>query len=273
MFDVQVKRIHEYKRQLLNILHVITLYNRIRHNPDQEIVPRMVLIAGKAAPAYHMAKLVIKLANDIAEIINNDNRIQNKLKVVFMPNYDVSNATIIIPAADLSEQISTAGTEASGTGNMKLALNGALTIGTLDGANVEMREEVGDENIFIFGHTVEEIQSLRHNGYNPYHYYEDNVSLREVIDMIGSDYFCPEEPERFKAIVNSLLYHDPYFVLADYQSYIDKQQEVEALYLNKQKWAEKALLNIARMGHFSSDRTIQEYADKVWNLKPVKPEQ
>ena len=271
MFDVQVKRIHEYKRQLLNILHVITLYNRIRHNPDQEIVPRMVLIAGKAAPAYHMAKLIIKLTNDIAEIINNDNRIQNKLKVVFMPNYDVSNATIIIPAADLSEQISTAGTEASGTGNMKLALNGALTIGTLDGANVEMREEVGDENIFIFGHTVEEIQSLRHNGYNPYHYYEDNAALREVIDMIGSDYFCPEEPDRFKAIVDSLLYHDPYFVLADYQSYIDKQQDVEALYQNKQKWAEKALLNIARMGHFSSDRTIQEYADKVWNLKSVKP--
>ena len=271
LFDIQIKRIHEYKRQLLNILHIITLYNRIRHNPEQDIVPRMVLIAGKAAPAYHMAKLIIKLTNDIAEVINNDHRINNKLKVVFMPNYDVSNATAIIPAADLSEQISTAGTEASGTGNMKLALNGALTIGTLDGANVEIREEVGDENIFIFGHTVEEIQNLRQSGYNPYQYYENNDSLREVIDMIGSDYFCPEEPQRFKAIVDSLLHHDPYFVLADYQSYIERQADVETLYRNKQKWAEKALLNIARMGYFSSDRTIREYAEKVWDLKAVKP--
>jgi len=272
LFDIQVKRIHEYKRQLLNILHIITLYNRIIRNPEQDILPRMILISGKAAPAYAMAKLIIKLTNDIAQFINNDQRVKNRLKVVFMPNYDVSNALIIIPAADLSEQISTAGTEASGTGNMKLALNGALTIGTLDGANVEIREEVGAENIFIFGHTVEEIQALRQGGYTPYQYYENNEILRETIDMIGSDYFCPEEPERYKPIVDSLLYDDHYFVLADYQGYIDKQLEVENLYRDKQKWAEKALLNIARMGHFSSDRTIKEYADKVWNLKPVKPE-
>ncbi len=272
LFDIQVKRIHEYKRQLLNVLHIITLYNRIIRNPEQDILPRMILISGKAAPAYAMAKLIIKLTNDIAQFINNDQRVKDRLKVVFMPNYDVSNALIIIPAADLSEQISTAGTEASGTGNMKLALNGALTIGTLDGANVEIREEVGAENIFIFGHTVEEIQALRQGGYTPYQYYENNEMLRETIDMIGSDYFCPEEPERYKPIVDSLLYDDHYFVLADYQSYIDKQLEVENLYRDKQKWAEKALLNIARMGHFSSDRTIKEYADKVWDLKPVKPE-
>jgi len=272
LFDVQVKRIHEYKRQLLNILHIITLYNRIRRNPEEDVLPRMILISGKAAPAYTMAKLIIKLTNDIAQFINNDLRINNKLKVVFMPNYDVSNALIIIPAADLSEQISTAGTEASGTGNMKLALNGALTIGTLDGANVEIREEVGDENIFIFGHTVEEIQALRQGNYNPYQYYENNDTLRETIDLIGSDYFCPEEPERYKPIVDSLLYDDAYFVMADYQAYIDKQLEVESLFRDKQNWAKKALLNIARMGHFSSDRTIKGYAEEVWDLKPIKPE-
>ncbi len=271
LFDVQVKRIHEYKRQLLNILHIITLYNRIRNNPELEVVPRVVVIAGKAAPAYTMAKLFIKLINDIAVVVNNDFRINNKLKVIFIPNYDVTNATIIIPAADLSEQISTAGTEASGTGNMKLALNGALTIGTLDGANVEIKNEVGDDNIFIFGHTVEEIENLKQGHYNPYHYYEDNPFLKEAIDLIGSDYFCPGDPDRFKLIVDSLLNSDPYFVMADYQAYIDKQKEVEVLFLDKHKWAEKALLNIARMGYFSSDRTIKEYASKVWGLVPVVP--
>ncbi len=271
LFDVQVKRIHEYKRQLLNILHIITLYNRIRNNPELEIVPRVVVIAGKAAPAYTMAKLFIKLINDIAVVVNNDHRINNKLKVIFIPNYDVTNATIIIPAADLSEQISTAGTEASGTGNMKLALNGALTIGTLDGANVEMKNEVGDDNIFIFGHTVDEIESLKNSHYNPYHYYEDNPFLKEAVDLIGSDYFCPGDPDRFKPVVDSLLNSDPYFVMADYQAYIDKQKEVEVLFQDKHKWAEKALLNIARMGYFSSDRTIKEYASKVWGLEPVVP--
>lgn len=216
MFDIQVKRIHEYKRQLLNILHIVTLYNRIRNNPELEVIPRVVIIAGKAALSYSMAKLFIKLINDIAVIVNNDVRMHNKLKVVFIPNYDVTNATIIIPAADLSEQISTAGTEASGTGNMKLALNGALTIGTLDGANVEMRREVGDDNIFIFGHTVEDLETLKSNHYNPYHYYEDNPLLKEAVDLINSDYFCPGDPERFKPVVDSLLTSDPYFVMSDY---------------------------------------------------------
>lgn len=271
MFDIQVKRIHEYKRQLLNILHIVTLYNRIRNNPELEVVPRVVIIAGKAAPAYSMAKLFIKLINDIAVIVNNDLRMHNKLKVVFIPNYDVTNATIIIPAADLSEQISTAGTEASGTGNMKLALNGALTIGTLDGANVEMKREVGDDNIFIFGHTVEDLETLKSNHYNPRHYYEDNPLLKEAVDLIGSDYFCPGDPERFKPVVDSLLNSDPYFVMADYQAYIDKQREVEVLFQDKSKWAEKAMLNIARMGYFSSDRTIQEYVEKVWGLEAVVP--
>ncbi len=271
MFDIQVKRIHEYKRQLLNILHIVTLYNRIRNNPELEVVPRVVIIAGKAAPAYSMAKLFIKLINDIAVIVNNDVRMHNKLKVVFIPNYDVTNATIIIPAADLSEQISTAGTEASGTGNMKLALNGALTIGTLDGANVEMRREVGDDNIFIFGHTVEDLETLKSNHYNPRHYYEDNPLLKEAVDLINSDYFCPGDPERFKPVVDSLLTSDPYFVMADYQAYIDKQREVEVLFQDKNKWAEKAMLNIARMGYFSSDRTIQEYVEKVWGLEPIEP--
>ncbi len=271
LFDVQVKRIHEYKRQLLNILHIVTLYNRIRNNPELEVVHRVVIFAGKAAPAYSMAKLIIKLINDISVVVNNDLRMHNKLKVVFIPNYDVTNATIIIPAADLSEQISTAGTEASGTGNMKLALNGALTIGTLDGANVEMKQEVGDDNIFIFGHTVEELEHLKNNNYLPYHYYEDNPLLREAIDLINSDYFCPDDPRRFKPIVDSLLYSDPYFIMADYQAYIDKQKEIETLFQDKYTWAEKAMLNIARMGFFSSDRTIQEYVEKVWGLEPITP--
>lgn len=271
LFDVQVKRIHEYKRQLLNILHIVTLYNRIRNNPELEVVHRVVIFAGKAAPAYSMAKLIIKLINDISVVVNNDLRMHNKLKVVFIPNYDVTNATIIIPAADLSEQISTAGTEASGTGNMKLALNGALTIGTLDGANVEMKQEVGDDNIFIFGHTVEELEHLKNNNYHPYHYYEDNPLLREAIDLINSDYFCPDDPRRFKPIVDSLLYSDPYFIMADYQAYIDKQKEIETLFQDKYTWAEKAMLNIARMGFFSSDRTIQEYVEKVWGLEPITP--
>ncbi len=271
MFDIQVKRIHEYKRQLLNILHIVTLYNRIRNNPELEVIPRVVIIAGKAALSYSMAKLFIKLINDIAVIVNNDVLMHNKLKVVFIPNYDVTNATIIIPAADLSEQISTAGTEASGTGNMKLALNGALTIGTLDGANVEMRREVGDDNIFIFGHTVEDLETLKSNHYNPYHYYEDNPLLKEAVDLINSDYFCPGDPERFKPVVDSLLTSDPYFVMSDYQAYIDKQREVEVLFQDKNKWAEKAMLNIARMCYFSSDRTIQEYVEKVWGLEPIEP--
>lgn len=270
LFDVQIKRMHEYKRQLLNLLHVVTLYNRIRHQPETEYVARTVIFGGKSAPGYAMAKLIIKLINDVADIVNNDPVIGDRLKVVFVPNYNVSSAEIIIPAADLSEQISTAGTEASGTGNMKLALNGALTIGTLDGANVEIRDEVGEENIFIFGLTTDEVARLREDGYNPKDYYESNAELREVLDMIGSGFFSLEEPNRFRPIIDSLLQHgDHYLLLADYASYIACQLKVEAAYRNQQEWVKKAILNVANMGKFSSDRTILQYAEKIWNAKQV----
>ena len=270
LFDVQIKRIHEYKRQLLNVLHVVSLYNRIRHQPNADYVPRTVIIGGKAAPGYTMAKLIIKLANDVADIVNNDPLIGDRLKLYFVPNYNVSSAEIIIPAADLSEQISTAGTEASGTGNMKLALNGALTIGTLDGANVEIREEVGDENIFIFGLTADEVVTVKQNGYNPMDYYNANAELREVLDMIGSGFFSQDEPDRFKPIVESLLQHgDNYLLLADYAAYIDCQKKVEIAYRNQQEWVKMAILNVANMGKFSSDRTILQYAKEIWDAKQV----
>ena len=272
LFDVQIKRIHEYKRQLLNLLHVATLYNRIRHNPDADYVPRTVFFAGKSAPGYYMAKLIIKLINDVADIVNNDPVVRGRLKVVFVPNYNVSSAEIIIPAADLSEQISTAGTEASGTGNMKLALNGALTIGTLDGANVEIRDEVGEDNIFIFGLTTDEVASLRETGYNPRDYYEANKDLKEVLDMIASGYFSMDEPDRFKPIVDTLLQNgDHYLLLADYASYIACQLKVEDAYRNQNTWVKKAILNVANMGKFSSDRTILQYAEQIWNAKQVPP--
>jgi starch phosphorylase len=272
LFDVQIKRIHEYKRQLLNLLHVVTLYNRIRHNPSVEIFPRTVIFGGKAAPGYFMAKLVIKLINDVADIINNAPQVAGRLKVVFVPNYDVSTAEDMIPAADLSEQISTAGTEASGTGNMKLALNGALTIGTLDGANVEIGEEVGPDNIFIFGLTAEEVARVKANGYQPWDYYHGNGELREVLDMIGSGFFSPDEPDRFKPIVDNLLQNgDHYLLLADYAAYIACQEKVESAYRNQDQWVRSAILNVANMGKFSSDRTISQYADVIWNAKPVPP--
>ena len=272
LFDVQIKRIHEYKRQLLNLLHVVTLYNRIRHNPDIDIVPRTVIFGGKAAPGYAMAKLSIKLINDVADIINNAPQVAGRLKVVFVPNYDVSTAEDMIPAADLSEQISTAGTEASGTGNMKLALNGALTIGTLDGANIEIGEEVGPDNIFIFGLTAAEVASVKANGYQPWDYYHANGELREVLDMIGSGFFSPDEPGRFKPIVDNLLQNgDHYLLLADYAAYIDCQAKVEAAYRNKDQWVRSAILNVANMGKFSSDRTISQYAKVIWDAKPVPP--
>jgi len=270
LFDVQIKRMHEYKRQLLNLLHVVTLYNRIRRNPGADYVPRTVIFGGKAAPGYVMAKLIIKLINDVADIVNNDPIVGSRLKVVFVPNYNVSSAEIIIPAADLSEQISTAGTEASGTGNMKLALNGALTIGTLDGANVEIRDEVGADNIFIFGLTTDEVSRLRKNGYNPKDYYQSNQELREVLDMIGSGFFSLEEPNRFKPIVDSLLHHgDHYLLLADYASYIACQKEVETAYRDQRQWVRKAIYNVANMGKFSSDRTIMQYAEKIWDAKQI----
>ena len=270
LFDVQIKRIHEYKRQLLNILHVVSLYNRIRNGEDT--VPRTVIFGGKAAPGYAMAKLIIKLINDVADIVNNDPAVANRLKVVFMPNYGVTTAESIVPAADLSEQISTAGTEASGTGNMKLALNGALTIGTLDGANVEIMQEVGAENIFIFGLNAREVERVKSNGYRPWDYYHANSELRGVLDMIGSGFFSPDEADRFKPIVDTLLAHgDRYLLLADYASYISCQKEVEAAYRDQDMWIKKAILNVANMGKFSSDRTIMQYAKKIWGAKPFVP--
>ena len=272
LFDVHVKRIHEYKRQLLNVLHVITRYNQIRHNPHEDIVPRTVIFAGKAAPGYRMAKQVIRLINDVADIINNDPCVGDKLKVVFMPNYDVTTAQLIIPAAELSQQISTAGTEASGTGNMKLTLNGALTVGTLDGANIEIRDEVGHENFFIFGLTTEQVMGLKAQGYNPWDYYHGNGELRYALEMIRDGYFSPEQCNRYQEIFDALTQHgDHYLLLADYQSYIDCQKHIDSVYLNQQEWNRKSILNIANMGKFSSDRTIQEYADTIWDVKPVSP--
>ncbi|MFC5459324.1 glycogen/starch/alpha-glucan phosphorylase [Massilia niabensis] len=270
LFDVHVKRIHEYKRQLLNVLHVITRYNRILANPDANWVPRTVVFAGKAASAYHMAKQIINLINDVATTINADPRVGDKLKVVFIPNYSVSLAELIIPAADLSEQISTAGTEASGTGNMKLALNGALTIGTLDGANVEMRESVGADNIFIFGNTTEEVAALRARGYQPREIYEQSAELQGVLDMLRDGAFSPSEPGRFQAIYDVLLeWGDHYLLLADYAGYIDMQDQVDTVYRQPDEWTRKAILNVAGMGVFSSDRTIAEYAGEIWHAEPL----
>lgn len=270
LFDVQVKRIHEYKRQLLNVLHVITRYQRILANPDAQWVPRVVVFAGKAASAYHQAKLIIKLINDVATTVNNDPRVGGRLKVVFIPNYSVSLAEVIIPAADLSEQISTAGTEASGTGNMKFALNGALTIGTLDGANVEMREQVGEENFFIFGNTTPQVAELRAQGYQPRTYYESNGELRATLDAIRNGVFSPSEPARFQPIFDTLVnWGDHYLLLADYADYVATQDRVDTLYRNADEWTRKAVLNIAGMGAFSSDRTIAEYAHDIWRSKPV----
>jgi glycogen phosphorylase len=271
LFDVQIKRIHEYKRQLLNVLHVITLYNRIRKGQVKDITPRTVIFGGKAAPGYWTAKLIIRLINDVAAIINEDPAVGDKLKVVFYPNYDVSAAEILFPGSDLSEQISTAGTEASGTGNMKMALNGALTIGTLDGANVEIKEEVGDDNIFIFGLTTPQVAELKASGYNPRDYYNQNEELREVLDMIGGGYFSVEEPNRYQAIVDTLLNNgDNYLLLADYASYVATQDEVGKVYQDQEEWSRRAILNVARMAKFSSDRTIGEYAKNIWHVESQK---
>ncbi|EHR70833.1 glycogen/starch/alpha-glucan phosphorylase [Burkholderiales bacterium JOSHI_001] len=271
LFDVQVKRMHEYKRQLMNVLHVITRYHRILDKPDADWVPRVVVFSGKAASAYHMAKQIIHLINDVARTINADARVGDRLKVVFLPNYSVSLAETIIPAADLSEQISTAGTEASGTGNMKFALNGALTIGTLDGANVEIREQVGADNIFIFGHTTPEVAALRASGYQPRGFYENNAELARVLDAIRDGAFNPEEPGRYQGIFDTLVnWGDHYLLLADYASYVATQESVDALYRDKAAWTRKAILNVAAMGFFSSDRTIAEYAHQIWHTPPVR---
>lgn len=270
LFDVQVKRLHEYKRQLLNVLYIITLYNRIKKNPNIEVLPRTFIFAGKAAPGYYLAKLVIKLINSVAEVVNNDPDVRGRLKVVFLEGFSVSLGQRVYPAANLSEQISTAGKEASGTGNMKFAMNGALTIGTLDGANIEIREAVGAENFFLFGLTAEEVYALKAKGYNPMDYYNANAELREVIDRIASGFFCPSNRNLFQPLVDSLLYGDQYLLFADYQSYIDCQEQVSQAYRDQENWTRMSILNTARMGQFSSDRTIREYATDIWEAEPVK---
>jgi glycogen phosphorylase len=270
IFDVQVKRIHEYKRQHLNVLHVITLYNRIKHNPDCDVPPRTIIFGGKAAPGYFMAKLIIKLINSVADVINHDPDVRDRLKVIFLPDYNVTLGQRVYPAADLSEQISTAGKEASGTGNMKFAMNGALTIGTLDGANVEIREEVGAENFFLFGLEVEEVVALKQQGYNPHDYYNQNEQLREVLNLIGSGHFSHGDPNLFKPLLDSLLNQDPYMLMADYQSYIDCQDEVSRVYYDDQnRWTRMSILNTARTGKFSSDRSIQDYCKDIWHATPA----
>lgn len=268
LFDVQIKRIHEYKRQLLNVLHIITLYNRLRSGADTDLPPRTIIFSGKAAPGYRMAKLIIRLINDVADIINHDPAVDERLKVAFVPNYDVSTAISIIPAADLSQQISTAGMEASGTGNMKLTLNGALTIGTLDGANIEIRDAVGHDNFFLFGLTADEVLDLR-SAYDPKAIHRDNVELRQVLDMIAAGYFSAGERDRYRPIVDTLLEHgDHYMLLADYASYVSSQEQVNQLYLQPSQWTRKTIINVANMGHFSTDRTIMEYAEKIWTMNP-----
>ena len=270
MFDVQIKRLHEYKRQHLKLLHILTLYHQLLHNPDMDIPQRVFIFGAKAAPGYDIAKNIIYAINKVGEKINSDKRIKDKLKVVFMPNYRVSSAMNIIPSADLSEQISTAGKEASGTSNMKLALNGAVTMGTLDGANVEIKEAVGDDNIFIFGMTVEEVQQLRARGYNPWEYYANNPNLKDALDWLVSDYFMPGDPNAFMPLRKSVLdWGDPFMVCADYQAYCDAQKKADEAFSDKPRWAKMAILNTARIGRFSSDRTIREYAEDIWNLKKI----
>ncbi|HNW29581.1 MAG TPA: glycogen/starch/alpha-glucan phosphorylase [Spirochaetota bacterium] len=270
IFDCHVKRMHEYKRQLLNVLHVITLYNRIISG-KAPVTPRTIIFGGKAAPGYFFAKLAIKLINSVAEVVNNDPRVGEALRVVFIRNYCVSNAEKIIPAADLSEQISTAGTEASGTGNMKFALNGALTIGTMDGANIEIREEVGDDNIFIFGLTADKVAQMKSQGYDPRRYYEANEELRQAVDMIGSGFFSRDQPDLFRPIVDAFFSpNDQYMRLADYESYIRCQDRVGSAYLDTETWTRMSILNVAGMGKFSTDRTIAEYARDIWGVTPVR---
>ncbi|MBF0101148.1 MAG: glycogen/starch/alpha-glucan phosphorylase [Desulfobacterales bacterium] len=268
LFDVQVKRIHEYKRQHLNLLHIITLYHRIKQNPNIDIIPRVFLFGGKSAPGYSMAKLIIKLINSVAHVVNNDPDVKNRIKVVFIPNFNVKLGQRIYPIADLSEQISTAGKEASGTGNMKFSMNGALTIGTLDGANIEIREEVKPENFFLFGLKADEIEQLQLQGYHPYEYYHNNQELKQVIDLISSGYFSKGDIGLFRHLVDSLMFHDSFMLFADYQSYIECQEKVDVAWRNRELWTRMSILNTARMGKFSSDRAIREYCKDIWKVCP-----
>ncbi|WP_017325828.1 glycogen/starch/alpha-glucan phosphorylase [Synechococcus sp. PCC 7336] len=269
MFDIQVKRIHEYKRQHLNVLHIITLYNRLKHNLDLDMPARTFIFGGKAAPGYFMAKLVIKLITSVGDVVNRDPDVRDRLKVVFLPDYNVKNSQLVYPSADLSEQISTAGKEASGTGNMKFSLNGALTIGTLDGANIEIRESVGAENFCLFGLSVEGIAQLQDRGYCPRHYCDRNPELKEAVARIESGYFSHGDRDLFRPLLDKLLDRDPYFLLADYQSYIECQEQVSQAYRDAEHWTRMSILNTARMGKFSSDRSIREYAEKIWQVQPV----
>ena len=272
LFDVQVKRIHEYKRQMLNVLHIIARYNEMLAHPEKDWQPRVFILAGKAASAYYAAKQTIRLINDVANVINNDERLKGRLKVVFIPNYSVSLAQLIIPAADISEQISLAGTEASGTSNMKFALNGALTLGTLDGANVEILDNVGKDHIFIFGNTVEQVEALRREGYHPFDYYQNDEQLREVIDQIIRGDFSPEEPNRYHSLIQGLQYHDYYQSFADFRSYVEAQKAVDKKYQDRDVWIASTIQNMVSMGFFSSDRTILEYAKNIWKIEPLKLE-
>jgi starch phosphorylase len=271
LFDVQVKRIHEYKRQHLAVLHILTLYLRLRRDPGTDLPARTFIFGGKAAPGYFMAKRIIKLITATGDLVNNDPDVRDRLKVVFFPDFNVKNAHFIYPAADLSEQISTAGKEASGTGNMKFSLNGALTIGTLDGANVEIREEVGAENFFLFGLTAGEVDELKGRGYRPFEYYAQNAELREVIEFIGSGELGGGDCELFRPIAENLLHDDPFLLFADYQAYIEAQARVTALWRDTRAWTRQSILNAARMGKFSSDRSIRDYCERVWKVQPGAP--
>jgi starch phosphorylase len=269
MFDVLVKRIHEYKRQHLKVLHIVSLYHAIKSNPLADVLPRTFIFGGKAAPGYHLAKLMIKLITAVGEVVNRDPDVRDRLKVVFLPNFNVTNGQRVYPAADLSEQISTAGKEASGTGNMKFSMNGALTIGTLDGANIEIREEVGADNFFLFGLSAEEVYELKSRGYRPMDYYNGSQNLRDVIDLIRSGFFSRGDTELFRPLIDGLLYHDPYLLLADFQSYVECQERVADVYRDSERWTRMSILNTARSGKFSSDRTIREYCNDIWRVKAV----
>ncbi len=268
LFDFQVKRIHEYKRQHLNVLNIVTMYHHIRNDPNIDITPRTFIFGGKAAPSYFAAKLIIKLINAVAAVVNNDPAVRDRIKVVFIPNYNVKNSQHIFPAADISEQISLAGKEASGTGNMKFSMNGALTIGTLDGANIEIKQEVGTENFFQFGLTSEEVGQLKAQGYRSRHYYDNNTQLRAVLDLITTGLFSHTHGNLFQPLVDELLQHDRYMLMADYQSYSDAQVRVGNAYRDPDHWARMSILNVARMGKFSSDRAIREYCKEIWRIDP-----